>query len=652
MALKLTRRGMLTGTAVGLAGFAAFPVMAQDKAPSGPPPVELFAASPAIGQIALSPDGLRVALITERKGQKYLGYFEIATMKIQAAPIGDVKVLNMAWGDNENIVYVVSKARDTKKFRVGLIEQGMAYCYNIRDKSNVSMFGNDNQVDDAELGCDSTIERLLIGGKYYVYMKYVSSHCVIARFCLAEAKSEAVLINEGWFEDWEISSDGKKVFATTFTPEDSVWELYYLDAQPSARFAGPVLRIRTKDDDPALLGWAEDGASVIVSQSAGEGREYFEVSPKGKRGKTLDADKISFGKTAFFNPKTRQVAGFRRHDDWFSYDCFDPFMAQLVKAVPQKLEPDARWAFADFAEDPRKLLVYTESATDSGAYFFLDFSNGDAKFVAENYPELPVEWLTEKKPIDYLAADGLKIHAYLTLPPQRDAKNLPLVVLPHGGPEARDFVDFDWQVQALASRGYAVLQPNFRGSSGYGAAFSDAGHGQWGRKMQTDLSDGVRELVKQGLVDPKRVAIVGASYGGYAALAGATLDQGVYKCAVSVAGVADLEYFTRYEKRRYGHVSSTSYYWSDYLGPSANFNEISPLRQASRAYCPILLIHGKDDTVVPFLQSDEMNKALKAAGKTVEFIPFEGQDHWETNETARIAMMKAVVAFLQKYNPA
>lgn len=170
--------------------------------------------------------------------------------------------------------------------------------------------------------------------------------------------------------------------------------------------------------------------------------------------------------------------------------------------------------------------------------------------------------------------------------------------------------------------------------------------------MQTDLSDGVRELVKQGLVDPKRVAIVGASYGGYAALAGATLDPGVYRCAVSVAGVADIEYFTRYERRRYGHISSAIYYWSDYLGPSSGFSEISPLRQAAHAYCPILLIHGKDDTVVPYLQSVEMNKALLAAGKTVEFIPFEGQDHWETNETARIAMMKGIVAFLDKYNPA
>jgi acetyl esterase/lipase len=493
---------------------------------------------------------------------------------------------------------------------------------------------------------------VLIDGKYYVFMEYVSKFCNIAKFCFATEESATVLQHTDWIEDWLISDDGKTVFCTTFSDHDSAWDLFCLkNPDENTVIVGPVMRIKTRDDDPGLVGWAQDGVSVIVSQSSGEGRDYFEVSPKGQRGKVLDAEAVKFGRSPFFNPKTRRIAGFTRHDDWFRYDCFDPLMAKLVEAVPQKLPVGCRWSFVDFADDPRKMIVYTESATDSGSYYFIDFSTGDVKFMAENYPDLPVEWLTEKKPIDYLAADGLKIHAYLTLPPKREAKNLPLIVLPHGGPEARDYIDFDWQAQALASRGYAVLQPNFRGSSDYGAAFTNAGHGQWGRKMQTDLSDGVRELVKQGVVDPKRVAIVGASYGGYAALAGATLDAGVYRCAVSIAGVADLEYFTRFEKRKYGHMSSAAAYWKDYLG-DGSYADISPLRQAAHAYCPILLIHGKDDTVVPFYQSEEMEKALKAAGKTVEFVPFEGQDHWELNEASRISMMKDIVAFLDKYNPA
>jgi dipeptidyl aminopeptidase/acylaminoacyl peptidase len=145
----------------------------------------------------------------------------------------------------------------------------------------------------------------------------------------------------------------------------------------------------------------------------------------------------------------------------------------------------------------------------------------------------------EVRRITYAAGDGLKIPAYLTLPRGKPAKNLPLVVLPHGGPAGRDTADFSWRPQALADQGYAVLQPNFRGST-ISWGFMSKGFGEWGRKMQTDLSDGVRYLAKEGIVDPARVCIVGASYGGYAALASPALDPGVYRCAVAVAGIGDV----------------------------------------------------------------------------------------------------------------
>src|SRR5262249_22277991 len=159
----------------------------------------------------------------------------------------------------------------------------------------------------------------------------------------------------------------------------------------------------------------------------------------------------------------------------------------------------------------------------------------------------------ETKRITYEAADGMKIPAYLTLPAGRPASKLPLVVLPHGGPASRDTADFDWWAQAIAAQGYAVLKPNYRGSTIRQEVLS-CGYGQWGRKMQTDLSDGVRYLAKQGVIDPARVCIVGASYGGYAALAGVTIDPGVYRCAVSVAGLSDLKLMLKWvaERDRYG----------------------------------------------------------------------------------------------------
>src|SRR6185437_2351634 len=269
-------------------------------------------------------------------------------------------------------------------------------------------------------------------------------------------------------------------------------------------------------------------------------------------------------RSPLFHPVTGCLAGFRTHDDWFTYDYFDPLMKKLAEAVPQVLPEGYRFSIYETAEDPRKMVVFGESASDAGSFFFVDFSNGDTSLLANNYPDLPAQWITQKQAIDYKTADGLNIHAYLTLPPGKAPKDLPLIVLPHGGPAARDNLGFDPEPQAFASRGYAVLQPNFRGSTGYGVKFEDAGNGEWGRKMQTDLSDGIAHLAKLGIVDPRRVAIYGASYGGYAALAGAILDPpGTYRCAVDVAGVADLRTFLAFcqEQSATTYQSESVIYW-------------------------------------------------------------------------------------------
>ncbi|MEJ0066531.1 MAG: prolyl oligopeptidase family serine peptidase [Caulobacteraceae bacterium] len=202
---------------------------------------------------------------------------------------------------------------------------------------------------------------------------------------------------------------------------------------------------------------------------------------------------------------------------------------------------------------------------------------------------------------------------------------MPLVVFPHGGPAARDEPGFDWWAQAMASRGYAVLQVNYRGSDGFGWKFMSAGFGEWGGKMQTDLSDGVRYLAAQGTIDPARVCIVGASYGGYAALAGATIDTGVYRCAVDVSGPSDLAKLISWDSQREGRQGvGVERYWDRYMGAKGqgdpHLAAISPADHADKVSTPILIIHGKDDTVVPFEQSQMMADALTKAGKPYDFV--------------------------------
>lgn len=284
-------------------------------------------------------------------------------------------------------------------------------------------------------------------------------------------------------------------------------------------------------------------------------------------------------------------------------------------------------------------------------WWLVDIKTGDAKDLGVSYTMRGAD-VGPMRMITYKATDGLAIQAVLTLPPGRNPKNLPFVVLPHGGPSARDYPGFDWLAQAFASRGYAVLQPNFRGSTGYGAAFENAGDGEWGRKMQTDISDGLAFLAKEGIVDPKRVCIAGASYGGYAALAGVTLQQGLYRCAVSVAGLSDLQTF--YDDRMRISASNRTIFrnFQRQIGSGQNLKDISPARFADRADAPILLIHGKDDTIVLYKHSDIMADALKRANKPFELVTLPGGDHWLTTSETRLAMLEAMVAFIEKHNPA
>jgi dipeptidyl aminopeptidase/acylaminoacyl peptidase len=286
---------------------------------------------------------------------------------------------------------------------------------------------------------------------------------------------------------------------------------------------------------------------------------------------------------------------------------------------------------------------------DGYVYALYDWYSHHATILGRVYEGVTAA--AEMQAISYPAADGLTIPGFLTLP-AGSGKDLPLIVLPHGGPAYADTLDFDWWSQALAAQGYAVLQPNFRGSI-LNSNFLQAGFGEWGRKMQTDLSDGVRYLARQGTIDPKRVCIVGASYGGYAALAGVSIESGVYRCAVSVAGISDLRRFRKWTiANQMGHSQR---YWDRFMG-TADQNDpaliaISPIEHIAAVTVPVLLIHGRDDTVVPFEQSDVMLSALQRAGKPVTLVTMKHEDHWLSRSETRLQMLRATVDFLKVNNP-
>lgn len=659
--MKLNRRALFRlGGATAAVNLAALSARADDATPATAttpmPPVEVYAASPFVDEIALSPDGERCALVTQKGDEKILVRFKTADPVLTGGSIGPAKIRDLFFADNMNVILVNSVTTALREFAGYKHEFRVARRINLDTHDMRVLFDHEDNFYGMVVG---NLKRIKVDGEYRVtasnYRMSGDYPLCLYSFGMTSARGHAMDEVSQNAEGWVVAPDGRIHGYSEFDDKTKEWRLRFNTAPADKRpHYELIYKIKDALNSPDVVGIGRDGASLVLKLNTGENSgEYHEIKADGSMGGALDPGGDDRQRSPLFHPVTGRLAGFTHHDDWFSYDYFDPLMKKVTDGLKTYMGDDYRYTVTDYAEDVRKMIVYGENGEDAGTYWFADFVTGDVKVLAENYPDLPPEWITQKTAIKYPAADGLEIHGYLTLPPFKAAKNLPLIVLPHGGPQARDYIDFDWQVQVLASRGYAVLQPNFRGSTGYGPVFVSRGHGEWGRKMQTDLSDGVRWLVSQGTVDAKRVAILGASYGGYAALAGATLDAGVYRCAVSIAGASDLDAMVSFEASNHdSNKSSTVLYLKQFLGDPKTYDEISPAKQAARAYCPILLIHGSDDTVVPIDQSKRMEKALKAAGKPVEFVTYKGQDHWETIGSARIEMMKQALAFLDKHNPA
>jgi len=301
-------------------------------------------------------------------------------------------------------------------------------------------------------------------------------------------------------------------------------------------------------------------------------------------------------------------------------------------------------------KDEDKFLVRTYSDRSLGAYYFYDMNTDKLTKVAEVSPWINEKELSIQKPIQYTSRDGLTINGYLTLPNGKEAKNLPVVINPHGGPWARDNWGYNPEIQFLANRGYAVLQMNFRGSTGYGKKFWEASFREWGLKMQDDISDGVKWLVDQGIADPKKVAIYGGSYGGYATLAGITYTPDLYTCAVDYVGVSNMftfmktipPYWEPFRKMMYEMVG-------DPEKDKELFEKVSPVFHADKIKAPLFIAQGRKDPRVNVDESDQMVDALKKRGIEVEYMVKDNEGHGFRNQENRYDFYGAMEKFFGKY---
>ena len=306
-----------------------------------------------------------------------------------------------------------------------------------------------------------------------------------------------------------------------------------------------------------------------------------------------------------------------------------------------------RVTIVDRPTDGAHVLFKIDEPHEPSSWWILDRTVQPAHLspVIETYTDIADAGISPVAKIAYSARDGLQIFAYLTWPRMYREGPIPFVVLPHGGPNDCDSAGFDYEVQFLASRGWGVLQPEFRGSTCWGSAFEQKGYREWGFKMQDDVTDGTRWLIDRGLADPSKICIVGSSYGGYAALEGVEKEPDLYRCAAAWAPVTDL-LTLRGEWRELIQNAVAL----DRLGEdSGRLEAASPDRHADKIKVPVLLMHGRTDFTVQVRHSERMESALKDAGKPVEAIYLDGADHYRLQYPARLAWLQALDRFLGTY---
>jgi dipeptidyl aminopeptidase/acylaminoacyl peptidase len=335
----------------------------------------------------------------------------------------------------------------------------------------------------------------------------------------------------------------------------------------------------------------------------------------------------------------------KRHEKFL-----DPEWEKIYKRLEQELGKEKEIAVVGWNKNEDKYLVVTYSDKSRGTYYFLDLTKDAIKKLTDVAPWLDETLMCDMKPVKYTARDGLEINGYLTLPKNVDPKNLPVVVHPHGGPWARDNWGFNPEVQFLANRGYAVLQMNFRGSTGYGRKFWEISFRQWGKTMQDDITDGAQWLIKEGIADPKRIAIYGGSYGGYATLAGLAFTPDLYVAGVDYVGVSNMftfmksipAYWEPFRKMFYEMVG-------DPAVDSLMLADVSPVFHADKIKAALFVAQGAKDPRVNINESNQMVDAMKKRGVDVEYMVKENEGHGFANEENRFDFYGAMEKFLAKY---
>jgi dipeptidyl aminopeptidase/acylaminoacyl peptidase len=596
-------------------------------------PMKDFFRNPEKSGFSLSPNGEYLAFMQPWEKRRNVFIQKIGSdtaVRITGATERDIA--GYAWKGNGRIVYVQDRGGD-ENFRL--------YAVSI-DGSNPKDLTPFEKVR-AEIidSLEDNDDEILVG-----LNKRVAQVFDVYRINVNTGDLKMIAENPGNITGWQTDWDGKLRIATT---TDGVNNTLMYRTTEADKF-GPVITTTFKESLSPLF-FTFDNKYVYASTNVGRDKAAivkYDIENKKEMEKIFEHPEVDVD-SLLSSRKRKVITGVAYNTETTHYQFFDKWRGDLQKDVEKRLSGYVV-RVTGFNKEEDRCLVRTFSDRSLGAVYFYDLKSRAFKKLADVSPWIKEGDMAEMKPVAYQSRDGLTIHGYLTLPKGVAAKNLPVVVNPHGGPWFRDSWGFNPEVQFLANRGYAVLQMNFRGSTGYGRKFWEASFKQWGKTMQNDISDGVQWLSKQGIADPKRVGIYGGSYGGYATLAGLTFSPELYACGVDYVGVANLFTF----------MKAIPPYWKPFLEmfyemvgnpekDEALMRAASPVFHVDKIKAPLLIAQGANDPRVNKGESDQMVAALKARGIDVPYIVKNNEGHGFSNEENRFDFYRAMEEFLGKH---